>query len=446
MAVASGAMRITCLAKRVCANGIARRGVAVFLVQVLGVAAAFATQILLARLLGKEQYGIHTYVLSWMAILLLPAVFGMDTMSLRFLSSYTDSNTKAKAEGLVRFSRLIVLSTSLLSSTIAICIIYFLVVNSIISVELAICFSIGLAAIPLAAQMNLNTGLLRACRKPAFASSLVNPIRPSFIALFFSSAYLFLPHEITAKESLIAYLLATVSVVFIGAKALQKYQASTTTKEYEKRLWLESAWPLMLTSSFQMVMRQCDIIMVGYYIGITQAGFYSVATRMVGLVAYGLNATNAVVAPMISAAYASNRTDELKRSLRSSAATVFGLTIPLAILMLLVGKWGLSQFGDGFSSAYPALVILCSGQIFNALCGCVGYLLTMTGNERAASRILFFTALLNIGLNATFIPIWGMLGAACATTCTLAVWNIWMMVVVWKRLRLNPTLLSWLYR
>jgi len=436
--------------KKACANGIARRGLAVFLIQLIGIAAAFATQILLARLLGKEQYGVHVYVLSWMMILLLPAVFGMDTMVLRFYSSYVDSKKIAKVDGLVWFSRTTVFVTSLLSSLFAFGILFFLYFESRLTVNVAICFTIGLAALPLTAQMNLNTGFLRACRKPVFAAALVNPIRPVLVALFVFLAYVFMPKEMSARVSLAVYLLSTGIIVVIGARVLYlhrfEFHVHAANKEYEKKLWLGSALPLMLTSSFQMVMRQCDIIMIGYYLGLTQAGIYAVATRMVGLVAFGLNATNVVVAPMISVAYASHRTDDLKKSLRSSAATVLGLTIPLATILLLVGKWGLELFGEGFSSAYPALAILCGGQVVNALCGCVGYLLTMTGNERTTSWILFFTAILNIFLNAVLIPKWGMLGAAFATTTTMVVWNVWMMVVVWKRLQLNPTVLAWIFR
>jgi len=436
--------------KRVSANGIARRGTMVFVAQVLGVAVGFACQILIARLIGEEQYGIHAYVLSWLFVFALPSVFGMDTVALRFFSSYSESKAYAKIQGLMRFLRRFVLAMSLLSWMVALAIAGVFYWLDRITTEEAICYAIGFTAIPFVAQLNLNMRLLWACQKPVLSAALVNLLRPSLIAALVIASYFLLPETITARESLAAYALATLVIVLVGMKIIrsfrEEHQSLAEPPEYERSVWLKAAVPFLLTSSFHIVIEQCSIILVGYYLGYTEAGFYSAASRMVGLAAFGLVATSAVVAPMISAAYTNNRMDDLRHSLRVAAATVFGLTIPLVLVLLLLGKWGLGFFGENFKVAYPVIVILCGGQLVNALSGCVGYLMTMTGNERAAARILFFAAILNVVLNATLIPIWGIQGAACATATTLVVWNLWMLIVVWKRLRMNPTILSWIIK
>ncbi len=436
--------------KRVGANGIARGGAMVFLVQILGVVVGFACQILIARLVGKEEYGLYAYVISWSFILLLPAVFGMDTVALRFFSSYMESKAYAKVQGLLRFLRQFVLVMSLLSLVVAFAILGGLYWVNRITVDEAVCYTVGLVAIPFAAQLNLNIRLLWACGKPVLSAVLVNILRPGLVAMIVVVGYFLLPESPTAREGLIAYALATAVVVVLGVFAIRSFrrerESVAESPEYERRVWLKTAIPFLLTSSFQVVIEQSSTIMVGYYLGYAQAGFYSAASRMVGLAAFGLVATNAVVAPMISAAYTNNRMDDLKRSLRTASVTVFGLTIPFVAILLLLGEFGLGLFGESFKVAYPALVILCGGQLVNALSGCVGYLMIMTGNERAAARILFCAAVLNVILNAILIPIWGILGAACAAATTLVVWNVWMLVVVWKRLRMNPTVLSWIVR
>jgi len=436
--------------RRVSANGIARRGTMVFVVQVLGVAVGFACQILIARLIGEEQYGIHAYVISWSFILLLPSVFGMDTVALRFFSSYMESKAYAKLQGLVSFARRFVFVMSLLSVLVSLVVVRGLLGREYITAEVAICFAIGLLSIPFAAQLNLNMRLLWSCSKPALSAALVSILRPGLIALLVLVSYFFWPSVTTARVSLAAFALATMAVVGIGANVIRSYRQEHSlfveTAEYEKAVWLKTALPLLFASSFQVVMTQCSIIMTGYFLGLTEAGYYSAVTRMVGLAAFGLTATNVVVAPMISVAYTRNDTEELKRSLRSGAATIFALTVPLVVVLLVAGKFGLGLFGASFTVAYPALVILCVGQVVNALCGCVGYLMIMTGNERTAARILCCAAILNVLLNATLIPIWGLIGAAIATSITLVVWNVWMLVVVWKRLGMNPSVLTWLPR
>ena len=52
------------------------------------------------------------------------------------------------------------------------------------------------------------------------------------------------------------------------------------------------------------------------------------------------------------------------------------------------------------------------------------YVLNMTGYERISNRILWTTALVNVGLNLLAIPRWGIVGAAMATAVSLAIWNV----------------------
>ena len=51
------------------------------------------------------------------------------------------------------------------------------------------------------------------------------------------------------------------------------------------------------------------------------------------------------------------------------------------------------------------------------------YLLNMTGKEKIARNIIIVASVLNIILNLTLIPIYGLLGAAYATSISTVVWN-----------------------
>jgi O-antigen/teichoic acid export membrane protein len=67
--------------------------------------------------------------------------------------------------------------------------------------------------------------------------------------------------------------------------------------------------------------------------------------------------------------------------------------------------------------------------------------MTMTGLERQAARIMGVIVVLNLLLNGVLIPQFGIAGAALATACSTAVWNLAMLITVWRRRRLNPSIL-----
>ena len=89
-----------------------------------------------------------------------------------------------------------------------------------------------------------------------------------------------------------------------------------------------------------------------------------------------------------------------------------------------------------------ALYILVIGQVLNAAAGPVGYLLILTGHERVCASVYGWSAVLNVGLNLMLIPPLGSTGAALATASTMALWNVWLSVLVLRRLgiRLLPLL------
>jgi len=58
----------------------------------------------------------------------------------------------------------------------------------------------------------------------------------------------------------------------------------------------------------------------------------------------------------------------------------------------------------------------------------------MTGNQNILAKILFFAAVMNIGLNLYLIPIYGINGAALASMISLIIWNSAMILAVKKKL------------
>ena len=100
------------------------------------------------------------------------------------------------------------------------------------------------------------------------------------------------------------------------------------------------------------------------------------------------------------------------------------VSIPSVIALFVFSKFFLSIFGEVFISGTIALKILVIGKLVGVIAGPVGVLFTMTGNHYTSLKVFSIAAIMNIVLNFVFINLWGINGAALASTITLIFWNV----------------------
>ena len=113
----------------------------------------------------------------------------------------------------------------------------------------------------------------------------------------------------------------------------------------------------------------------------------------------------------------------------------------MSIIMVVFGKHVLALFGPDFTSAYWPLIILVGAQTLNSLAGSVGLIMVMTGHQRNASLIVLVSLLMNVVLSVLLIPEHGITGAALAMGLSYLSLNIMMLIYVFKKLRLNPSII-----
>jgi O-antigen/teichoic acid export membrane protein len=70
--------------------------------------------------------------------------------------------------------------------------------------------------------------------------------------------------------------------------------------------------------------------------------------------------------------------------------------------------------------------------------------MTMTGHERSAAVLLVIVAVSNAVASAVLINLFGLTGAAIATSASLIIWNTAMAAFLWRRLQLLPGVLAML--
>ena len=198
-----------------------------------------------------------------------------------------------------------------------------------------------------------------------------------------------------------------------------------------------TGWPMLLSSAMFLVMSWTDTLLVGHFLEEDQVGIYRVAFRMAAVVTLVQAAVNSYAAPLFAARHASGDRAGLRAALRQTTLLNVAFSVPAFGVLVAVPAWWMGWFGEAFEAGATCLVWLAAGQVVNALCGPVMYLLNMTGHERPAQRIVWVAALGNLGLNLWAIPRFGIEGAAVATALSMALWNVAAAVAVKRLLGLS---------
>ena len=172
---------------------------------------------------------------------------------------------------------------------------------------------------------------------------------------------------------------------------------------------------------------------------------FTAAQRTAMLMIFVLTAINTVVAPKFAHLHKTNKLEELAGVAYYSARLLSVVSLPILIVMFVFPKQILSLFGEGFEDASIYLQILAIGQFINAITGSVGYLLSMSGNEKDLRNSSLVSGAIVISLCVILIPIFNGVGAAVAVSVAIAMQNLLAVHWVKKRLGINM-LMAWAKR
>lgn len=413
-----------------------------FVVNVLGTGINFGLQILLARLLGANSYGDYIYALTWMNILLLLGKLGLDTAALRYVSAYRAEAEWGLLRGFLRRSSQITLVASTLVALTVAGTVWLL--RESLRLELAAAFWVACLLLIVNVLLQIQSYSLVALKRVVLAQSPQAILRPLLVAggvvLVVGVSWPALDASVAMAVNLVAATCALLLTRRFLHNALPT-QAHTTRPRYQTLVWSKVGWSLALVSGLLLVLNQTDIIMIGFYLGTTEAGIYAAASRIAVVILFGLNAVNTIAAPMFSEFYHQGRMGELQRVVKLAARGIMAFSLPVSLVFIFGGGFLMGLFGEEFVRGALPLAILTFGQLVNASVGSVGFLVSMTGHQKVAARVFGGSAILNVVLNACLIPAYGINGAAIATATTTAIWNVFLALYVWKRLGLKATVI-----
>jgi O-antigen/teichoic acid export membrane protein len=122
---------------------------------------------------------------------------------------------------------------------------------------------------------------------------------------------------------------------------------------------------------------------------------------------------------------------------------VFVLTgIPITLGLWFFSEQAMRVFGSEFVAGAWAMRIYVAGVFITLAFGPSNAILMMTGHEHISSRLLMFSLLIQITLNAILIPFVGALGCALASFIALCFLAIVSRVMVIKKVGIEPSIIE----
>lgn len=394
-----------------------------------GAFSEFSLQVVLARTLGVHEFGVFTFTFTAVTVAASLAALGLDTASVRLVSEYHAARRWSELKGMWVRLPAISLSVAVPFALVLCSAGAWLAVDDEVSAGLIW----ALVLLPALTLNRIKQGVLRGLRAVLYYETTDNILRPvALIAVAVTGAVMY-PQYWSPHAALAAYSALTILVILLGLFRINSRKPQdwrSIAPAFNTSYWLKISFPMLIISWMQLVQTQADIIMLGLLRDTSSAGVYGAVARISTVLTFGLLAVNLVFAPMIAVYASEQRMAELQSMARTAARVSVLFTVPVAVVVAAFSEVLLGLFGPGFQAGKPALLLLLFGQLASGLCGSVGTIMTMSGQQSAAAWIFSACAVINVILNLLLIPGNGMVGAAFATAATMAILNLWLLVAV----------------
>jgi|CXWL01.1.fsa_nt_gi O-antigen/teichoic acid export membrane protein len=372
-------------------------------------------QVLIARRLGAGIYGDYTYTLSWVALLGLFTAVGIPAASMRFVAHY---RATGETDRLAQYRGWSIAVVSLCSAIVSL-----LVIVGVSIWTRPLATALRGAMVAALSLLTVNTVLqvvgshLQGLGRAATSNAILGVVRGGTFVLV---VWLAIPATIASTSGVLIANGATAGVALLVVMFVSQRLFGGAPRFRGLRLvgpegWLRTSKHMLLVSAAQIVLASTDTILLGMIRGTSESGPYVASSQLSGAVGVGVAALGSVVAPGIASHWARGDRDGARHLVRRGRDLLLVFAVILAVVLAFAAPTLLGIFGKEFRGSVAVLRILLIGQIILSANFAAGFLLTMTGHERTASRLIAGMAVLNLGLNALLIPRFGAVGAATAT-------------------------------
>lgn len=360
---------------------------------------SLGVSILMARLLGPDEYGKYAILLSLATILGIPFKAGLPKTMTRDIAIARTRDDPGRIRAIIRFGSLIFIAllpvVLLLSAAVW-----------LIGYEVAgIAFGVVFAGV-LAPVFSVNSNRMAVMRGLGSAIRSQVPdmlIQPIGTVIFVVTLMLALGTA-SAEVGLIAYAASTFVGLIVGLQMvrgdMRKLPNMPPKNEFSKPTFLGSVATMSLLGASTSITGNIDMLLLNQFNAYGEAGYYKVALAGLAVVVLGRNAVSAVAFTRLAESVPSG--DLKKIAAQSDQALIWSIvfTAGATAIIFVIGRPVIDLlFGEEFSDAWVILIVLATGFTVALLFGQGPDLASLTGAQVPAAISILVGIAVTIGVS-----------------------------------------------
>jgi O-antigen/teichoic acid export membrane protein len=401
----------------------------VFLVRIASAVLAFASQVLLARWMGKFEFGIYIYVWTWVLMIGAITDMGLSSAARRFIPEYTEYKAFDLLRGFLAGSRWLAfgIATGIAAAgAIAVALLRpWLDSYTVVPLYLA-CITL-----PIYGLVQTQAGIAISYNWSNLALMPFSIWRQLGITALMGAAY-FLGAPTDAVTAMIVAVAITWAVtigqLFVLERKL-KHEVPAGRKRYAVKTWLATSLPIFVVEAFYLLLTYVDILALERFRPPDEVAVYYAAARILAVVAFVYFAIAGAATHRFTQYHVAGDHERLAKFFAETARWTFWPSLAACAVILVLGQPLLSLFGAGFTSGYAVMFILAVGMLARAAVGPAERLLNMLGERKQCATIYAIAFAINLGGCVLLIPPLGIEGAALATSTALVAESVMFFVV-----------------
>lgn len=408
-----------------------------FLFRVGNAGIAFASQILLARWMGESEYGIYVYVWTWVLLLGGMTSLGLASAPQKFIPEYADSGEHALLRGFLLGSRLLSMVFATLVTTAGLLGLWLF--GDTLGHWAVVPLVLALVCVPMYVLTDVQDGIARTYNWIDVALAPAYLVRPLLILALLAALSL-ADYAPTAVTAMAATIIATWVTAIAQLALLEKRLRARTprgARAFAPRAWMTVSLPIFMVEGFYLLLAYTDVLVLSAFREPHEVGVYYAAVKVMSLVAFVSFSVSAAVAHRFTEYAVAGERERLETMVRDAARWTFWPSLGGAAIILALGWPILWLFGPAFVEGYPVLFVIAIGLLARATVGPLERLLNMLGQQNVCAAVYGGAFVLNLALAVAFVPSFGMMGAAAATSLTLVMESILLFVITRRRLGLG---------
>lgn len=393
-------------------------------------------KVVIARFLGKTEYGGVTLGITLLTTASILVVVGIDTGVSRFLPRYEDAERRrgvlvSAFHLVVPFSLFVGLAVALFAGPIATYAFHAPWLETIVR-------AFGLT-VPLAAFVRLTIGSVRGMQQSLpriYIQNIALPLaRLAFVALALLLGF-------RSIGVVWAYAAAYGVAAAISLYYLIRYTPLTGKAgvvPMHRELLVFSA-PVVVTATMNVMFNNIDIFMIGYFSQSTgDVGVYNAVYPLATLLSNAMVVFGFLFMPIISELHSKDELDQMRRIYQVVSKWILISTLPLFLALTFYPEVVIGlTFGSEYSAGGLALTLLAIGFFTHAVAGPSGDALTALGRTRLVMYDNVSVAIVNVVLNLVLIPRYSYIGASIATTVGFVLMNTLYVTQLYREIGAHP--------